>query len=153
MNNYIIRYNYIDKIKPYIDKQLIKVIVGQRRVGKSYFLFQVMDIIKKVNSNVNIIYVDKESFEFDFIRDYKDLIKYVNEKVKKNKKTYLFIDEIQDINQFERALRNWSNNQDFDIYCTGSNAKMLSGELSTYLSGRYIEIKLYSLSYSLCNSI
>jgi predicted AAA+ superfamily ATPase len=106
-----------------------------------------MDIIKKMNSKINIVYVDKESFEFDSIRDYKDLIKYVNEKVKKNKKTYLFIDEIQDINQFEKALRNWSNNPDFDIYCTGSNAKMLSGELSTYLSGRYIEIKLYSLSY------
>jgi predicted AAA+ superfamily ATPase len=147
MKNYILRYDYIDKIKPYIDKQIIKVIVGQRRVGKSYFLFQVMDIIKKVNSKANIIYVDKESFEFDSLKDYKDLIKYVNKKIRKNKKTYLLIDEIQDINQYEKALRNWNNNHDFDIYCTGSNAKMLSGELSTYLSGRYVEIKLYSLSY------
>jgi len=147
MKNYIFRINYIDKIKPYIDKQIIKVIVGQRRVGKSYFLYQVIDTIKKMHSNTNIIYIDKEKYEFDFIKDYKDLIKYVNEKVKKNKKTYLFIDEIQDINQFEKALRNWSNQKDFDIYCTGSNAKMLSGELSTFLSGRYVEIKVYSLSY------
>jgi hypothetical protein len=62
-------------------------------------------------------------------------------------KTYLFIDEIQEIQQFEKALRNWSNDPDFDVYCTGSNAKMLSGELSTFLSGRYIEIKIFSLSY------
>jgi predicted AAA+ superfamily ATPase len=147
MKKYILRKDYIDKIQPFIDKQLIKVIVGQRRVGKSYILYQVMDFIKKIHPNANIIYIDKELFEFDFIKNYEDLIKYVNENIKRNKKTYLFLDEIQEINQFEKALRNWSNQPAFDIYCTGSNAKMLSGELSTLLGGRYIEIKVYSLTY------
>lgn len=147
MKNYIFRKNYFNKIEPFIDKLIIKVIVGQRRVGKSYFLYQLKDTIKRKNKKANIIYIDKEKFEFDFIKDYKDLIKYVNEKIICNKKTYLFIDEIQDIFQFEKALRNWSSQPDFDIYCTGSNAKMLSGELSTFLSGRYVETKVYSLSY------
>jgi predicted AAA+ superfamily ATPase len=147
MEKYILRKKYIDKIQPFIDKPLIKVIVGQRRVGKSYILYQVMDFIKEIYPNSNIIYINKELFEFDFIKNYEDLIEYVNKNIIKNKKTYLFIDEIQDINQFEKSLRSWSNQPSFDIYCTGSNAKMLSGELSTLLGGRYIEIKVFSLTY------
>jgi predicted AAA+ superfamily ATPase len=144
--NKIKREYYLDKISPYIDKNLIKVIVGQRRVGKSYLLFQIMEIIKKRNKKANIIYINKELYEFDHIRDYKDLLKYIKEKTRTKAKNYIFIDEIQDIMNFEKALRDLQAKK-FDIYCTGSNANLLSGELATYLSGRYLEIPIYSLSY------
>ena len=126
------------------------MVVGQRRVGKSYLLFQIMDKIKSLNQGKsdNIIYINKELFEFDYLKDYKDLLKFIKEKSKNNKKSYVFIDEIQDIAQFEKALRSLNASGLYDIYCTGSNAKMLSGELATYLSGRYIEIEVFGLSYS-----
>ena len=145
--NYIKRPIYINKILPFINKNLIKVIVGQRRVGKSYLLFQIIDIVREQNPDANIIYINKEKFEFDKIKVYKDLIVYVDLKLKKQKKNYLFIDEIQDIENFEKALRHYHTEQYIDIYCTGSNAQLLSGELASYLSGRYIEIKVFSLSY------
>ncbi len=146
-NELIHRANYINKISPFIDKNLIKVIVGQRRVGKSYLLLQLMEYIKNQNNNANIIYIDKEKFEFDTLQNYKDLIQYCETKITEQSKNYIFIDEIQDIEQFEKALRHFYSLAHIDIYCTGSNAKLLSGELATYLSGRYIEFKVYSLSY------
>lgn len=146
MYPYIPRTRYIERAKPFIGKQLIKVITGQRRVGKSYFMFHLMDELKEHHPGCNIIYIDKEKAAFDIIQNYKDLLDYV----KKNKKGGLnavFIDEIQDIEQFEKALRDLYSDPDYDLYCTGSNAKMLSGELSTLLSGRYIEIEIHTLSY------
>ena len=150
IKDYIIRRRYLDKIAPFIDKAVIKVIVGQRRVGKSYLLFQIMDIIQKKGiSKANIIYINKELYEFDNIKNYKNLLKYIKEKSpKNNKKIYIFIDEIQDIEQFEKALRHLNAVGKYDIYCTGSNANLLSGELATYLSGRSVEIEMFSLSYS-----
>ncbi|MBI5299638.1 MAG: ATP-binding protein [Deltaproteobacteria bacterium] len=149
IKTYIKRQKYLSKIKPYIDKDIIKVLVGQRRVGKSYMLFQVMDKIKETDSSANIIYIDKELHEFEKISDHRSLLKYVEDKSKEsNKRSFLFIDEIQDIENFEKALRSLKSSGKFDIYCTGSNANLLSGELATYLSGRYIEIKINSLSYS-----
>ncbi len=147
IKKYIKRPKYLKKIEPFIDKDIVKVLVGQRRVGKSYLLFQIMDLIKKKNTKVNIIYINKEQFEFDEIVDYKTLLKYIQEKTLKTKKNYIFIDEIQDIKQFEKALRSLSSIGGYDIYCTGSNANLLSGELATYLSGRYIEIQVHSLDY------
>lgn len=145
--NYIKRKGYLEKINPFINQNLIKVLVGQRRVGKSYLLFQLIDLIKSKTPESNIIYINKEQYEFDEIKTYKELIEFVN--TNKNKKTvnYLFIDEIQDIHEFERALRHFALDESLDIYCTGSNANLLSGELATYLSGRYVEFKVYSLSY------
>jgi predicted AAA+ superfamily ATPase len=128
---------------------MIKVIVGQRRVGKSYLLYQIMDEIKANEPQADIVYVNKELFEFDSLKNYIDLIQYVREKRKSTEsKCYLFIDEIQDIQYFEKALRTFFAEGGYDIYCTGSNANLLSGELATYLSGRYIEIKVYGLAYS-----
>lgn len=124
------------------------MITGQRRIGKSYLIYQIMDEIKAQNPEANLIYINKELHEFDTLRDYKDLMQYINQNMSKSKKNYLFIDEIQDITDFEKALRSLQNDKNFDINSTGSNAKMLSGELSTYLSGRYVEIKVYGLSYS-----
>ena len=147
MKKFIIRQNYLEKISPYINKDLIKVVVGQRRVGKSYFLFQIMDKISKEMKNPNLIYINKELYEFDRIKDYKDLLDFINSKKSNRAKNYIFIDEVQDILQFEKALRSLQAEGNFDIYCTGSNARLLSGELASYLSGRYIEIKIFSLSY------
>ncbi|MEA3495932.1 MAG: ATP-binding protein [Bacteroidota bacterium] len=146
IKKYIKRSIYINQIKPFIDKDIIKVIIGQRRVGKSYLLFQIMDEIKKKNKNANIIYINKELNEFDQIKNYQDLLNHIKDNTKK-KKNYIFIDEIQDIEKFEKALRSLQAEGKYDIYCTGSNANLLSGELATYLRGRYIEIKIFSLSY------
>jgi len=143
----ISRPHYLNKITPYMDKGVIKVIVGQRRTGKSFFLRQIIGKIKKSQKSANVIYINKELHEFDNILDYKDLVAYVENKSKKRTKNYLFVDEIQDIEHFEKALRSFNASGKYDIYCTGSNAVILSGELATYLSGRYVEIPMYSLSY------
>lgn len=141
------RKNYLGKIEPFKDKSLIKILTGQRRVGKSYLLMQVEGLIKQQQPTSKTIFINKEKYEFDVIKNYQDLIEYVESKLNKKEKSYLFIDEIQDILQFEKALRHFNTNENLDIYITGSNAKLLSGELATFLSGRYIEIKVYSLSW------
>ena len=147
MKSYIERPIYMDKLNPFIGKSIIKVLTGQRRVGKSYLMYQVIDQLKASNSAINIIYIDKEQYEFDGIKNYEDLIKYYQNHAIEGKNA-LFIDEIQDIKEFEKALRSLYNLDNIDIYITGSNANMLSGELATFLSGRYIEIQVNSLSYS-----
>ena len=147
MKKYITRQHYLDRIKPYIGKDIIKVITGQRRVGKSYLLFQIMDLITVSDPKGQIVYINKELYEFDFIDNYRVLLEYINDKAKGKKNCYVFIDEIQDIDQFEKALRSLSAEGGYDIYCTGSNAGLLSGDLATYLSGRYVEIKVFCLSY------
>jgi hypothetical protein len=126
---------------------LIKVLVGQRRVGKSFILYQIMDEIEKANPDSDIIYINKELFEFDSIKDYTDLVKYIYLKRKSTDRCHIFIDEIQDITGFEKALRSLKAEGGFDIYCTGSNANLLSGEFATYLSGRYVEFRIFSLTY------
>ena len=146
-NELIVRDKYINKVIPFINTDLIKVLIGQRRVGKSYLLKTIINHIKTNNKKANIIYIDKELSDFDFISDYNSLIAHTESKIKILKTNYLFIDEIQDIQQFEKALRHFQNKQSVDIYCTGSNANLLSGELATFLSGRYIEIKINTLSY------
>lgn len=149
IKTYIKREQYLSRIKPFIGKEMIKVIMGQRRVGKSYLLFQIMDIVKRSKAkNSHIIYINKELSEFEAIKDYRDLLKYIARKSKSGKKSFVFIDEIQEIEQFEKALRNLQAKGECDVYCTGSNAELLSGELATCLSGRYIEIKVFGLSYA-----
>jgi uncharacterized protein len=143
----IYREGYFELIEPYIGDSLIKVLIGQRRVGKSFILFQLMDEIKKKNPLTQIIYINKEDYSFDAIKNYVDLITYIQTLRKSEKKTALFIDEIQDISEFEKALRSLQASGDFDIYCTGSNATLLSGELASYLSGRYIQIRIFALTY------
>jgi len=147
MTKYLKRKYYIEKIKPYFNKDIIKIIVGQRRVGKSYFLYQIKDELQKNNKNINVIYINKELYKFRNIIDYVDLMEYINSKIIPAKKTAIFIDEIQDIKYFEKALRSLQAEGNYDIYCSGSNANLLSGELATFLSGRYIEFKIYPLSY------
>ncbi len=145
---YIKRPIYLELVKPFIDKDIIKVLVGQRRVGKSYMLFQIMDELSLIHKSPNIIYINKELNEFESIVNHKDLLDYITSKEKGTGKRYIFIDEVQDIVNFEKTLRSLQAKGGYDIYCTGSNAKLLSGELATFLSGRYVEIKIYSLSFS-----
>ena len=143
----IFRNSYFDRIKPFINKNIIKVLTGQRRVGKSYLLLQLKEEILKLNKDSNIIFINKEDFEFNFIKNSDDFYSFVESKLSPEYRNYLMIDEIQDIYEFEKVLRHYQSKNNVDIYCTGSNATMLSSELSTYLSGRYVEFKIYSLSY------
>lgn len=142
----IIRQAYIDKIEKYLGKETIIVLVGQRRVGKSYMMKTVRDQ-KASNPDNNIIYIDKEKREFDSIRNYQDLNQYIDEHFVASKHNYILIDEIQDIKEFERSIRSFRTEPNTDIIITGSNAKMLSNELSTLIGGRYKEIYIQSLSY------
>lgn len=146
MKQLIIRRNYLDKIFKYLGKEMIIVLTGQRRVGKSYLLKQFyQEKIKEPDSN--IIYIDKEKREFDFIRNYQNLNDYIESKFVKDKHNYILIDEVQDIAEFERSVRSYRTEENADIIITGSNAKMLSGELSTIIGGRFKEIYIQPLSY------
>ena len=140
------RDTYLKKILPFIGKNIIKVITGQRRVGKSYFLRQISKYIEKKYPEKQIIYINKEDFEFDDIKDYTHLVKYV-ESIQQKVNAVILIDEVQEIKLFEKALRHFHTKEKYDIYCTGSNAFLLSGEIATLLSGRTIEIEMYSASY------
>ena len=138
---------YFKQIEPFIGDSLVKVLIGQRRVGKSHLLEQIKDKVLEISPSTQIIYINKEEYQFDGIRDYVDLMEYLDESIKTGNKYALFIDEIQEINSFEKAIRSLQTTGNFDIYCTGSNASLLSSELATLLSGRYIEIRVYSLNY------
>ena len=146
--NSIPRPLYIDRVLPFVGKDLIKVFTGQRRVGKSHLLFQLMAIIKEKDSDSNIIYINKEDLAFRTIKNAEDLNKYVIENQSKAHKNYVFIDEIQEIENFEDALRSLLLDTSIDLYCTGSNAQLLSGDIAGRLSGRFIEIQVYSLTYT-----
>ena len=139
---------YFNRIAPFIGKQIIKILVGQRRVGKSFVLYDLILQIKKQDKKANIIYIDKENIEFDDIADYKGLNDYVVSKSVAGKKNYIFIDEIQMIKDFHIAVNSFLLNPDNDIYITGSNSDLLSSDLANVLGGRYIEVLIHSLSYS-----
>ena len=146
--NYIERPVYTERIKPFIGKQIIKVLTGQRRVGKSYIMFQLMDFIKKENPSANIVYINCELEQYSHLQNNVDLNEYLRDKFPNETMNYLFIDEVQEIDSFQLTLRSLLAENKCDIYCTGSNARMLSGELATSLSGRYIEYNVHSLSYA-----
>ena len=138
---------YINQIEKHLGKGLIIVLVGQRRVGKSYMLRMVRDA-KMSNSSNNVIFIDKEKRAFDTIKNYQDLNQYIEAQWVEGKHNYILIDEVQDIDEFERTVRSYRTEPDTDIIITGSNARMLSNELSTLIGGRYKEIYIQSLSYT-----
>ncbi|MGN1220612.1 MAG: ATP-binding protein [Candidatus Cryptobacteroides sp.] len=142
----LVRQNYLDKIEKYLGKDTIIVLTGQRRVGKSYMLRMIRDI-KAKDENNNIIYIDKEKKAFDHIKTYQDLNAYIDVHYQTGKMNYILIDEIQEIEEFERTVRSYITEPDAEVVITGSNAKMLSKELSTIIGGRYKEIYVQSLSY------
>lgn len=143
----ISRPTYINHIMRYIDKGMMIALTGQRRVGKSYILRQIEQELSEKDPNANIIYINKEKKKFAAIRTDDDLSAYLEGKINENKNNYLLIDEVQDIVGFEKTLRSLNADEECRIIVTGSNAKMLSSELSTYLGGRYIDIHIQSLSY------
>lgn len=141
------REDYLQRVIPFVGKNLIKVFTGQRRVGKSYLLFQIMDYLLEQDPQAVVVYINKEDINFSAIQNAQDLHDYVLQQKSTTTKTYVFIDEIQDIENFETALRSLLLHEDLDLYCTGSNAKLLSADIAGHLSGRAIEILVYSLSY------
>lgn len=141
------RQSYIDKIEKYLGKETIIVLVGQRRVGKSCILKMIRDD-KMADSDNNVIYIDKEKWQYDSIQTYKDLNEYIERYWVNDKHNYILIDEVQDIEEFERSVRSFRTEPNTDIIITGSNARMLSNELSTLIGGRYKEIYIQSLSYN-----
>ena len=145
----IVRPLYLDKIRPYINKNLVKVITGQRRVGKSYILKSIAQEIREShNREANFIFLNLEEFALSHIRDAETLHREIVSRIKTDTKNYIFIDEIQDVNSFDRVVRSLILDKKNDVYITGSNSKMLSSELSTNLAGRSIEISVHPLSYS-----
>lgn len=145
--NIIARKQYVDHIWKFIDKGMIIALTGQRRVGKSYIVRELIDEIRTMTPDANIIYINKEKTKFDNIKNANDLSNYLEGKLADCRDNYLLIDEVQDIDGFENILRSLNADEECRIVVTGSNAKMLSSELSTYLGGRYIEIHIHSLSY------
>lgn len=145
--NIIARKQYVDHIWKFIDKGMIIALTGQRRVGKSYIVRELIDEIRTMTPDANIIYINKEKTKFDNIKNANDLSNYLEGKLADGRDNYLLIDEVQDIDGFENILRSLNADEECRIVVTGSNAKMLSSELSTYLGGRYIEIHIHSLSY------
>ena len=145
--NMIIREKYLNKMIVAKDTEFIKVITGVRRSGKSTLMVMFKDYL--LNNGVkeeNIIHINFESAVYDDIKNYKDLYNFVKEKIKKDK-IYLLLDEVQNVESWEKAINSFKVDFNIDIYITGSNAYLLSSELSTLLSRRYIEIKMYPLSF------
>lgn len=145
--NMIKRIEYLEELKRWKDKDLIKVVTGIRRCGKSTLFDLFIEYLKEEGiDDKHIISINLESLEYDF-SGYKELYDYVMKKIKDNKKYYVFLDEVQNIKEFQKAVDGLYIKKNIDIYITGSNAFLLSGELATLLTGRYVEIKMLPLSF------
>lgn len=141
------RIEYLEELKKWKDKDLIKVVTGIRRCGKSTLLELFIEYLKEEKiDEEHIVSINLESLEYNF-SNYKDLYFYVVSKIKDDKKYYVFLDEIQNIEGFQKAVDSLYIKKNIDIYITGSNAFLLSGELATLLTGRYVEIKMLPLSF------
>ncbi|OGE83811.1 MAG: ATPase, partial [Candidatus Delongbacteria bacterium GWF2_40_14] len=145
----IIRESYLNNIEPFMNKPVVKIISGMRRSGKSTLMKMLIDKLEKSGVNKNdIIYISKELMAFDFIKDYKTLYDYIKKTLPKNKNAkYLFIDEVQEIEGWEKAVNSLLAEGAADIFLTGSNSRMMSDELATILTGRYIVIPMHPLSF------
>ncbi|MDL2213618.1 ATP-binding protein [Bacteroides sp. OttesenSCG-928-D19] len=148
-----IRSGYTDKIYAYIGNRLIKVLIGQRRVGKSYILRQLASkLIEDGVNRENIFFLNLEFTEFDFVKTYKDLdelVKVYRTKLNPQGRIYLFIDEVQNVEGWERIINSYSQDyvDEYELFISGSNSKMLSGELATLLSGRYVSFEIFPFSF------
>lgn len=141
------REEYLNKIRPFYDVDIVKVLIGSRRSGKSKMIELIISELKQKGiDESDIIYINFENLDYEEIDDYKKLNKFINSKRGKNKQ-YLFFDEIQHVRSFEKAINSFRVSFDCSIFITGSNSKMLSTEISTLLTGRIIEIPVYPFSY------
>lgn len=144
--NIVLRHRYLDRIERFLGKDTIIILTGQRRVGKSYILRSFRDKMAEQKS-ANVIFIDKEKHEFDNIKTYRDLNSYIDSHRDRKKMNYILVDEIQEIEEFEKSVRSYYEEPDVEIVVTGSNSKMLSSDLSTLIGGRYKEIYVQALSY------
>lgn len=142
------RKKYLEQLISFKDKDLIKVITGIRRCGKSTLFDLYIDYLKEKGiEDEQIIRINLEDADYDFIKNYKDLYEYVKAKLISDKQNYVFLDEVQIVEDFQKACDSLYIKKNVDLYITGSNANLLSGELATLLSGRYVEIKMLPLSF------
>lgn len=143
------REMYLSRIRGFYDSDLVKILVGIRRCGKSVILNQIMDELKERGiDETHIIYINFEIIEFEELQDYKKLNSYIKEKITDNNKYYIFLDEIQKVEKFENVVNSLrASIENISIFITGSNSKLLSNEISTVLSGRYVLFNIYPLSY------
>ena len=145
----IIREIYLSKIRPFYEQDLIKVIMGIRRCGKSVLLLQIIDELKEKGiEEKQIIYINFENEDYNFIKNDIDLHNYIKEKIINKEKYYLFFDEIQNVKAWEKAINSFKSSKNVSIFITGSNSDLLSGELATHLAGRYVSFKIYPLTFS-----
>lgn len=148
------RSEYTQKLSDYVGNRLVKVLVGQRRTGKSYILRQMAkQLIDNGVDSKNTLFVNREFADFDFLKTYKDLdglIKLYKKELQPQGKVYIFIDEIQLIEEWEKVVNSYSQDysEEYELFVTGSNSKLLSGELATLLSGRYVSLEVFPFSYS-----
>ena len=144
----IIREKYLSKIRPFYDQDLIKVIMGIRRCGKSVILLQIIDELKEKGiPKSQIIYINFENEDYSFIKDDLDLHNYIKEKIINTEKYYLFFDEIQNVEHWEKAINSFKASKNVSIFITGSNSDLLSGELATHIAGRYVSFKVYPFTF------
>lgn len=146
----IVRKEYLDKLKVLKDKNLIKVATGVRRCGKSTLMLQFQDFLRNENPNVSILSINMDMPDFRFLaeKNWKEIYDYIIKRLKKNKTNYVFIDEIQNVIEFEKLLEGLYVHSGIDLYVTGSNAYLLSSELATLLTGRVYEINVLPFSFS-----
>lgn len=149
VNKLIKRDTYVNKLKDYINSDFVKVYIGIRRSGKTSLMHNIMDELKLMGvKDENIIYISFESREYAYIENSKQLDEVIYSKIEKIEgKIYLFFDEIQQVNEWEKSVNSYRVSIDSDIYITGSNSKLLSGELATLLTGRYLTINVYPFSF------
>lgn len=139
---------YLKRIRDFYDSDLVKILVGIRRSGKSVILEQIIEELRNRGIDIeHIIYINFEFIEFEELTDYKKLNKYIKDKIKDNSMYYLFFDEIQNVDNFEKVVNSLRASEKVSIFITGSNSRLLSEELSTVLSGRYVSFRINPLSY------
>ena len=143
----LLREDYLKKIREFYEADLIKVITGMRRVGKSVILSQIRDEIIKITKTSNVIEINFENEKFQKINTYTKLLSYIRKQIKNKNKYYIFLDEIQHVRSFEKALSSLRVEYNLSIFVTGSNSKLLSGRLATLLVGRCIEFKILPFSF------
>lgn len=145
----VLRTTYLDQLRDFIDKPQVKILTGIRRSGKSSTLLLLKHELKINGVEIEqIVYINLESFTFSELKTATNLYEYVAKKGQKGKKMYLLLDEIQEVEHWEKAVNSFLVDFDIDIYLTGSNSHLLSSELATYLAGRYVEIPVYTLSFA-----
>ena len=145
----IIRERYLKQIRPFYNQDLIKVLIGIRRSGKSVILTQIIDELqKKETDDEHIIYMNFEDFDYEEYTDPKKLNNYIKKKIKDNKKYYIFFDEIQNVDSWEKVVNSLRATKNTSIFITGSNSDLLSSDLATHIAGRYVSFKITPFTFS-----